>query len=373
MKIAFEIGWGHKAGGARRVAINTLLAMAEQRPDHNYIVYSNCIHEQLNQTTILQFPIKAPSLMPQVLWDQIFFPHVALPLRALWSKPDVIHYTNNIVSYWGPTPAVVTIHDMTPFVIPKSYGRVHGAYQRSYFKFAVRKASKIITVSKNSKEDICRILKVNENKVVVVQPAAALDDSSALATSSSIDLLSRFGIKGPFILYVGAIHPRKNVGRIIEAFARLKRDKGIPHQLVIAGILRWMAETSIKTSAFSESKDHMVFTGKVSDAELIRLYSKCDAFVWPSLYEGFGLPVLEAMSFGAPVVTSNCSSLPEVAGDAAVLVNPLDVEEIIQGIWMVLEQTEFSDELRRKGLRQAQRFSWKSTAKKVLDVLESVV
>lgn len=371
MRIAIEIGWGHKAGGARRVTINTLLEMVRLQPDHQYVVFSNCRHAQLNNTMIVQNTLKCPPLIPQAVWDQFLFPHLAVPMATNKFKADAIHYTNNIVSYWGKTPAVVTIHDMTPFILPETFIHWHGVYLRSCFRFAVNKAAKIITVSENSKADICRILKVNEEKIVVIPNAAMLENTDDDA--GTINLQEKFGITRPFLLYVGAVHPRKNVGRLIEAYAQLKTSKGIPHQLVIAGALRWQADKSIQTEALKKVKDDIVFTGRVNDNELISLYQNCDLFVYPSLYEGFGLPVLEAMSQGAPVVTSNVSSLPEVAGDAAILINPEDTNDLAQGIWNILSNQELADQLREKGKKQANQFSWEYTAKKVLEVLESVV
>ncbi len=371
IRIAVEIGWGHKAGGSRRVTINTLLEMIRLRPDHQYIVFSNSKYVQFNDTMIVQNTLKRPPLIPQVIWDQFLFPHLAVPLAAKKFKADVIHYTNHIMSYWERTPAVVTIHDMTPFILPEAFIYWHGVYLRSYFRFAVKNAAKIITDSENSKADICRILKVNEKKIVVIPDAAMLE--SVDEDASTVNLQEKFGIVGPYLLYVGSIHPRKNVGRLIEAYAQLKTLKGISHQLVIAGTLRWQADKSIKTEAFKKVKDSIIFTGRVNDNELVCLYRNCDVFVYPSLYEGFGLPVLEAMSLGAPVVTSNISSLPEVAGDAALLVNPRDIDDISYGIESILSNQELADQLREKGRKQASLFSWKDKALKVLEVLESVV
>jgi len=373
MKIAAEIGWGHKAGGARRVAINTLLEMARLRPDNRYLVCSNSRHQEFDNTAVLQKLLTAPLLIPQVIWDQLFFPHIAVPLAVRGFRPDVIYYTNNIVSCWGRIPAVVTIHDMLPFVLPESFTYLHGAYQRSYFRLAVKKAVKIITVSENSKDDICRILRVAEKKVVVIPNGAKISERGGSGADAMDNLQTKFNITKPFILYVGAIHPRKNVGRLIEAYYRLKMSKGIPHQLVIAGSLRWKWKETIQVDALDKIREHIIFTGEVYDSDLTDLYSNCDVFVYPSVYEGFGLPVLEAMSFGAPVVTSNTSSLPEVAGDAAVLVDPEDIHEISQGIWKILDKPEFAGELREKGENRAARFSWSNTAQKVSEVLESVV
>ena len=373
MKIATVIGWGHKAGGARRTAVSTLLEMARLCPDNQYVVYSNSIHTQLNNTAVLQEALKAPSLVPQVIWDQFLFPHIAVPLAAGKFKPEVIHYTNNIVSCCGSAPAVVSIYDMSPFVLPKSFIYLHGVYQRAYFRFAVKKAAKIITISENSKTDICRILKINEKKIVVIPLAANIAEETGPIDEVTVNLQTRFGITAPFILYAGPIHPRKNVGRLIEAYAQLKMSKGIPHQLVIAGSLRWKGKEAIQVESLNKVKEDVIFTGGVTDSDLVNLYKSCDVFVYPSLYEGFGLPVLEAMSLGAAVVTSNTSSLPEVAGDAAILVNPREVTDVSRGIWKILDEPEFAKQLRKKGMEQAKQFSWKNTAEKVLKVFESVV
>lgn len=372
MKIVIEIGWGHKPGGLRRVAIKTLLAMVKQRPDHEYIVCSNSIQDQLNHPRISQELLKVPPFLPQVLWDQFLFPHLAIPLAVKRLQPDVIFHTNNMISYWQIVPSVVFIHDMTPFIVPESFRYVHAVYQQRYFRFAAKNASKILTNSEHSKKDLCRIFKIPESKVTIVPLAGEIKDQVDMERVSKICLQERFGITDPFILYVGAIHPRKNVKRLIQAYSKLKTTQNIPHKLVLAGSLLWMAEKALQSIEFQQVKSHLIFTGQVTDAELVALYSQCDAFVYPSVYEGFGLPVLEAMSLHAPVITSNTSSLPEVAGNAAVLVNPLEVEDIAQGMWKVLEHPDFADELRRKGEQRAKMFSWEKTGAKVLEVLASV-
>ena len=373
MKIAVEIGWGHKKGGARRVAINTLMEMYRLCPDNQYLVFSNCEHKDFRNTAIACKTLSPPAFMPQVIWDQFIFPHVVLPFAVSKTKPDVTYYTNNIISFFGNRPCVVTIHDMTPFVLPESFMYCHALYQRAYVRFAAQKATKIITVSENSKRDICRILRVNEKKIVIIPNASNFAKNIDSVDKLNNDLWAKTNISSPFILYAGAIHPRKNIRRIIEAYCQLKTYKKIPHQLIIAGSMRWKKRETIPQDTLNKIKNHVIFTGPVSDNDLVSLYKNCDVFVCPSLYEGFGLPVLEAMSLGAPVVTSNTSSLPEVAGDAAVLVDPTNVDEIVQGMWSVISDPKLANELRSKGLKQASKFSWEKTAKKVLEVLESVV
>ncbi|MBU1657320.1 MAG: glycosyltransferase family 4 protein, partial [Candidatus Omnitrophica bacterium] len=322
MKIAAEIGWAQKHGGARQAAINILLEMARLCPKNRYTVYSNSAHPRLKTAGILQAELKAPPMVSRVLWDQFIFPHIALPLAVRKASPDVIYYTNNIVSYFGKIPAVVTIHDMTPFIMPESFVGWHGAYQRSYFRFAAKKAAKIITVSQNSKGDICRILKVPDEKVVVIPNAVDPAIKQKQPDGSFEHLKKKHGIDGPFILYVGAIHPRKNIRRLLAAYCQLKASNSLPHKLVIAGSMRWKSKKTIQFKGFDKIKADVIFTGAVSTGELSGLYENCEVFVYPSLYEGFGIPVLEAMAWSAPVVTSNTSALPEVAGEAAVLVDP---------------------------------------------------
>jgi len=371
MKIATEIGWAHKEGGARRVAISILQEMIKLRPQNEYIVFSNCRQSKLEGLPIIQKELRCPSYMSQNIWDQVIFPHIAVPIAIKKVRPDVIHYTNNMMSFWDTKiPSIVTIHDMTPFILPDSFTYLHGAYHRAYFQFAVKKAVRIITISENSKNDICRILKVKEKKVVVIPNASFLAGQGDVI--EYVDLENTLGVKLPFILYVGAIHPRKNVGRIIEAFSQLKQKNKIPHKLVIAGSLRWQFDRTLKCDGFDIVKDDIIFTGRVSDSVLINLYKQCAVFVYPSLYEGFGLPVLEAMSAGAPVVTSNTSALPEVAGDAAILVNPEDVGEIASAILRIINDTTLADELRRMGFERSAKFSWTNTAQRLLDVLETV-
>lgn len=373
MRIATEIGWGHKTGGARRVALRVLQELLAGWPEHEYLLYCNSFQAGLAASKLRQRILPAPAYFPQTLWDQFVFPHLAVPLANRRMKPDLIHYTNNMVSLFGRVPTVVSIYDMTPFVIPASFRSLHTAYQQAYFRLAARKAAKIVTISENSKRDICRYLPAAAEKVVVVPLAADPPLPASLLRATAVTLHARFGIREPFLLYVGAIHPRKNVRRIIQAFARLKKEQQLPHKLVIAGAMRWMAAGIIEELAGADLAEAVVFTGVLTEEELAALYSTCAVFVWPSLYEGFGLPVLEAMSYGAPVVTSNTSSLPEVAGEAALLVDPLSVAEIGAAISRILADGELATRLSRLGRERAAQFSWQRTAAEIWRVYEAVV
>ncbi len=356
-------------GGARRVAMSVLRAMAHLHPENRYWVATNTRQSALDGVAVEQILRPCPSWLPQVVWDQLIFPVWSIPRAAQKLKPDVALFTNNYLSPSMRVPTAVFIHDMTPFVLPDSFKAAHSAYQRAYFRYAARHADKVLTISASSRSDILRILEIPEDKVVVVPLASDLRQRVGCLELTP-NAKANWSINGPFILYVGAIHPRKNVGRLIRAFAELKTRRDIPHQLVIAGALRWMADgLDIDDSEISRQ---IVFTGKVSDEELAALYGACAVVVYPSLYEGFGLPVLEAMSFGAPVVTSNVSSIPEVAGDAAVMVDPYDIAAIADGIAAVIEHPERAAQLKAAGIARAAQFSWDRTANEVLAVLKAL-
>lgn len=368
MKILCETGWGQKLGGARRVAMSVLRAMTRVEPQNQYWVVTNTTQAALQNTAVEQVVRACPAWVPQVLWDQAVFPMWAIPAAVRRLKPDVALFTNNYLSPGLGVPSAVFIHDMTPFVLPGSFKAAHSAYQRAYFRYAAHKADRVLTISESSRNDILRILKVPEAKVVVVPLASDLRERIGVLALSA-DAKHKWGITAPFILYVGAIHPRKNVARLMQAFVELKTRRAIPHQLVIAGALRWMAEG---LDVDPNIKNDIIFTGKISDEELAALYGACSVTVYPSLYEGFGLPVLEAMSFGAPVVTSTLSSLPEVAGDAAILVDPYSVTAIAEGIAAVIEDPATAARLRSAGLARAAEFSWDRTAQEVLNVLKAL-
>lgn len=367
MKIFTEIGWAHKAGGARRVAIKTLQAMSELAPNNEYHVLTNTEFPALAQPPFNRHVSAKPSWMPGVVWDQLIFPNFSGCRVAARVKPDLVHFTNNYLGWGCKVPSVVTIHDMTPFVIPSSFHGAHAAYQRAYFRIAAKHADHILTVSEHSKRDICGLLNVPDKKVTVMPLAAEITIDRTEQGGGSL-------FEGrPYVLYVGAIHPRKNVGKLVEAFSQVCTGGNSDLMLVIVGQKRWMIKDIYESAAYKSVEKNIHFTGRVDDQELANLYAGCSVFAYPSLYEGFGLPVLEAMSYGAPVITSNVSSLPEVAGDAAVLIEPTKAGQLAEAIRGFVEDPEKSREYRQRSLLRAKQFSWQKTAQIALDVYRKVL
>ncbi len=269
---------------------------------------------------------------------------------------------------------VVTIHDLVPLFFPELVPKKHLLFFRLFMKRAAHTADVIITDSEHSKQDIVRYLQVSEKKVRVIYLGFTPPDPHKSVRLSLPPVLRRYHISRPYVLFVGVIEPKKNLERLVDAFARLRHRYagGQALQLVLAGGKGWFSEQLYQKVRTLNLENHVLFTGFVPDDDLPCLYRGAELFVFPSIYEGFGLPVLEAMSYGTPVVTSLSSSLPEIAGNACMLVDPLNPDAIFQGMLAVLTDNVTRDNMRTAGPRQAQKFSWKRTAEHTYQVYREV-
>ena len=305
--------------------------------------------------------------------------HVAFPiyLRRFWA--DLYHVPLNVVSLFMPKPYVVTVHDMSTLLfeaLPTAERRLR-LYQ---FRRGLERAARIVAVSKATRRDIEGLFGIASERIRQIYNAPDpkfLEDATRLEAHERQRTLDRYQIDYPFLLYVGTIRPQKNIPRLVEAFAVVRGElEGHPLykdlRLIIIGdeISRHPA---VRRTVIQTRMEHAVrFLGFVPFDTLRTFYTSAAAFVFPSLYEGFGLPPLEAMASGTPVVTSSVSSLPEVVEDAAVLVNPENVFEIARGIREALTNESLRASLIQKGHRQAQRFSWESTARQVLEIYQEL-
>ena len=285
---------------------------------------------------------------------------------------DVIHDPTGAMPLALTAAArVVTIHDVIPYVYPQTSTRLDWLIYRLWLPLAARRVDQIITVSEQSQRDIMKHLKVKPEQVKVV-PLAADERFWPMETAEIEPILKEYGVERPYILYVGALESRKNLPRLLEAYAQIRRWS-TAWRLVIVGARKWKFSPIFETVQRLGLEPHVTFTGYVADEHLPALYAGADLFAFPSLYEGFGLPVLEAMACGTPVVTSNSSSLPEVAGDAAILVDPYSVQEIAQAMRRILADPELAQDLRERGLARAAQFSWERTARETIAVYEKVL
>ena len=288
---------------------------------------------------------------------------------------DLVHDPNSIAPFFGPAfgaRRVVTIHDAFSFVCPETQSRLDNWRYRWMLPAALRRADHVITNSQQSFHDIARHLRVLAATMSIIPYGMHARLAPMPAGPARDAILARYGVKPPFLLYVGGINARKNIARLFEAFAQVRaRHSGL--SLVIGGARQWRVDGI--DAAFSQLglEPYVHFTGYLPHDDLPALYSAAEAFVFPSLYEGFGLPPLEAMACGAPVLTSNVSSLPEVVGDAALTADPYDVGALAAAIERVLADEPLRAELRARGPARAAQFSWERAARETLGVYQQAL
>jgi len=297
--------------------------------------------------------------------------HVPWILRR--ERPDLYHAPHYVLPAGVRCRSVVTIHDCIHLMFPQYLpNRMAYAYARAQMWSAVRRSDCILTVSDASKRDILHLFNVPSEKIVVVYNAIDTHFSVTPPDEAVACVRERYQLDHKFVLYVGNIKPHKNLVRLIEAFDELRRGELEDLKLLIIG--DEISKLPALRLAVHRHKlhKHVRFLGYLPGDQLAVLYRLASVFVFPSLYEGFGLPPLEAMASGTPVVTSNVSSLPEVVGDAAVLVDPYDVDSIVDGLRRVLTDPARADEMRRKGLVRAREFSWERSVAKTLQVYREI-
>jgi glycosyltransferase involved in cell wall biosynthesis len=301
-----------------------------------------------------------------------------LPLRLARLRADVYH---------GPAVflplvklgyrTVVTVHDLVCFLFPHTVPRKYAVYMRLMTRLAVRSADRIIAVSGATGDDLRRVLAVPPEQVVIIHEAVSPEFARPPAAEAVEAVTHRYGIRPPYCLFVGNVEPRKNLARLIEAFGLLRARAGRPGgggppQLVLVGTRGWLSSGILAAVEAQGGAPGIVFTGYVPPADLPALYSGAACFVFPSLYEGFGLPVLEAMAAGTPVVASRVGAIPEVAGDAALLVDARRPAELAEAIAAVLGDPVLRARLIDRGHARARRFTWEAVARDTLAVYESV-
>jgi glycosyltransferase involved in cell wall biosynthesis len=294
---------------------------------------------------------------------------LGLPLQLLRNSFDLFHGTNYEVPLWSRKPTVVTIHDLSLLLHSEVHEQRLVRRGRWRLPLMAKSASKIITPSTSVKMEVCEAFGVPADKVAVTPEAPR----SVFQRREDPDLLRRLGIDRDYILFVGTIEPRKNLHRLVEAFGQMLHNTSLSPALVIAGGQGWLMDDFASFIKQKGLEDRVCFTGYLEDEDLCGLYSACSAFVYPSLYEGFGLPPLEAMACGAPVITSRIRSILETVGNAARLVDPKDVDDIAQAMTELLGDKNVREHYAELGKAQVKKFSWEQTAVKTLDVYRELV
>ena len=353
-----------KRSGVSQYTARLLKALIEQGGGWRYRLLSSrelcgVIPEGALYSATMRFPNKT-------IWMQVLLPLILSRLRL-----PLCHFTNFLAPLKAPCPYLVTIHDMSLFIHGEMHTRKSLWSVRSLLPLVARRADAIIAVSESARRDILSVLRVPAQKVRVIHEAAG-EEYRVLDRPGELHRVSAtYGLQDPFILSVGTIEPRKNLQRLLLAYARLKQA-GQKETLLLVGQLGWKYQGVLREIERLGLQDRVRILGYVPDADLPAIYNLARALAFPSLYEGFGLPILEAMACGTPVLTSNCSSMPEVAGEAAVLVDPCSQESLTEGLHRILQDASFREQLRAAGFKRAAQFSWSRAAAETTRLYENL-
>jgi len=340
--------------------------------DNQYVLFY-CSHLDIKDKILkLENPnfesriIRFPTKIMKLLWATVGLPKV----DWMVGEVDLYHSSAFYLNAQSQGKSLLTIHDLNFLALPKFTlwsGRWHYAFK---IKDYAQKADAIMAVSQSSKNEIIKHLKIPEEKIYVVYEGCSQVFRPLPESEEIQETKEKYNIKGDFIFYVGTLEPRKNLKGLIQAYAQSRAKDDF--LLVLAGGKGWKYKDIFRLVRKSKLEERVVFTGYVPDSDLPALYSSASLFVYPSFYEGFGLPPLEAMACGIPVIVSHTTSLPEVVGDAGIYVDPFDIEQISFSIDTVLSDTRLCQTLREKGLKRAKLFSWEKTARETLKLYQQL-
>lgn len=321
--------------------------------------YDDFAIEQANFENVL---VRAP-LKKYYLWEQFY-----LPVFIKKKRIDIIHGPRSVLPLLSGAKSVVTIHDLAFIHFPEVIRYSPINYWPVFVRRSAIRADHIIAVSKNTKKDIIRLFDIPENRITVTYEGCGdhfkkVTDKSSLATLSE-----RYGLPERFILYVGNIEPRKNLGILLQALILLMKNHSLELKLVIVGKKGWLYSDFFKLIKQLYLENSIVFTGYVEDKDLPGIYSLADVFVYPSKYEGFGLPLLESMACGTPVIASNTSSIPEIVGASGLLFSPNRPDELAACINQLVNDPGLRARLVQSGIERSKLFSWKKMAMETLQI-----
>ena len=359
---------GAQLAGNESYAVNLIEALAEIDQTNLYTLYVT------KPAAIDRFANRWPNFKVKQTLPHTPLVRIPLTLSAeLRRHPvDVLHVQFTAPPF-APCPVVTTIHDLSFEHLPETFKRRSRAQLRLTVRRTARKAALVLTLSEFSRRDIIETYAVAPERVIVTPAAAPAHFKPVLSETELEKTRERYGIGANYLLSLGSIQPRKNLTRLIDALLWLRTerpDRDLP-QLVIAGKRGWLDDEVFRAAQQDGLNESVKFIGYVPEEDLPALYSGAMCFVYPSYFEGFGLPVLEAMQCGAPVIAGNQTSLPEVAGAAALLFDPFDTRALGEAIARVIDHPDYRAQLRDRGLKRAAEFSWINTARSTLKAYES--
>ena len=349
--------------GVQTLLLGLLRAIAEAGTTHELVLI---VDPTQQVPTELQgaFQIAPLAPRPSGAAARLWWDHVAVGMLCCQLRADALYCPAHVRPLYAPCPTVVSVPDMMYHRFPDQWAWSDQTYFRLAVSGLTRRATKIAALSEATRRDLVAITGVSAAHVAVIYPGVPVGFQPVDPQAMRV----RYSLERPYILCVSSDHPRKNLPGMLAAFAQIAAE--VPHDLVLVGPAVWASEqirALVATNPFAERIQRL---GVVPEADLIALYSGADLFVLPSLYEGFGFPVLEALACGCPTITSAVSSLPEVAGDAAILTPPGDTAALVAALRRALGDTTLREEMRQRGLAHARRFTWHTAAAQTLALLE---
>jgi glycosyltransferase involved in cell wall biosynthesis len=357
--------------GAGTYIINLVRALATQDTEHEFIVFAQKSGRGLigelppARVHWSIFPDKSPAR--RLVWEQTIFPFI---LRR--EGIELLHSPHYTRPFFLSCASVVTFHDMTFFLYPQLHVRPKRIFFPLAMRMSARRAEALIAASENTRKDAIRLLGIPQDKIFTI-PLGVSKEFRPIADPALLEACrQKYRLPQEFILYVGAIEPRKNLPLLMKAYAMLRdRDENAP-VVVLVGRLGWMYDEVYQQIELLGLKDRVLFTGYIPNEDLPIVYNLARFFVYPSAYEGFGFPPLEAMACGTPVITTAISSMPEYIGEAGLLISPGDEQALLEAMDTLLHDEKLRIHLSEKGRKQAAGFSWNDTAQKTLEVYRRV-
>lgn len=346
-----------KGGGTKTYILNVLKSLSGKKyEEYELYLIHNCLEYKGH------FPSFEETFIEEK--NKFLFDYLYVPIWSRKNKLDIVFYPKSTIPFFARGEKIVTVHDLAYFMPNiRAYTLLDTLFMRIMIKNSCKRADKIIAVSENTKMDIINILGINEEKIKVIYEAA--DEKYKVINNEGrlSEIKEKYNLNREFILFTGGITPRKNLIRLIRAFNNIP-DK-ISHDLVLTGGRGWNNKKELE---LIEQNKKIKRLGFIPDEEMPYLYNLADFFVYPSLYEGFGLPVLEAQACGCPVITSNVSSIPEVSGDSVLYIDPYKTKDIGAKIMMLAKNESLKKDLIRKGFKNVKRFSWDKSTNDILNI-----
>jgi glycosyltransferase involved in cell wall biosynthesis len=345
---------GYRRAGIHQYIYQVVRHLAREEQRWRFLIYTRLAESLLQQSGIAAVTTRWPTekRIVRILWEQLVW-----PWQARQARVDLLHSMAFVTPIWAPCPTVVTVYDLSFEHFPDRFPRAQQWYLRSQTRRSCRRARRIITISEASRQDVHRFYGIPLSQIDVILPG--VDPIYKPLPETAVAQFRREKGLGRFILHVGTLQPRKNLPTLLEAFAHWTANGGPPTvQLVLVGGKGWLFDEIFKQVQSLRLEKRVLFTGYVADEELPFWYNAAELLVFPSVYEGFGMPIVEAMACGTPVIAANCSSIPEAVGDAGLLFPPQEAAALAQQMARLISDSALQETLRAKGLARAKLFSW---------------